>query len=56
MKSILTTLFMALTLIGSFAQGNADQKKHMTFKGIPIDGTLDEFVLKMKKNGFSHIE
>jgi hypothetical protein len=27
---------------------------HLTFKGVPIDGTLDEYVLKMKKSGFMH--
>jgi hypothetical protein len=29
---------------------------HLVFKGIPIDGTLDEYVSKMKEEGFSHIE
>ncbi|MDR6845538.1 hypothetical protein [Flavobacterium granuli] len=29
---------------------------HLVFKGVPIDGTLDEYVSKMKEEGFSHIE
>lgn len=51
MKKILLSLFLALTTLISFAQ-TAD---HLTFKGVPIDGTLDEYVSKMKKSGFSHL-
>ena len=51
MKKILLSLFLALTTLISFAQ-NTD---HLTFKGVPIDGTLDEYVSKMKKSGFSHL-
>ncbi|NOT51734.1 MAG: hypothetical protein HOP10_10720 [Chitinophagaceae bacterium] len=29
--------------------------KHLTFKGIPLDGTLDQYVSKMKQNGFKHL-
>jgi len=28
---------------------------HLTFKGVPIDGTLAGYVAKMKLNGFTHI-
>ena len=31
----------------------AQSSEHLTFKGIPVDGTLNEFVLKMKKSGFT---
>ncbi|EZH72364.1 hypothetical protein ATO12_23215 [Aquimarina atlantica] len=55
MKIILTTLFLATAVITSFAQDNTDTTTHMTFKGVPIDGTLNEYVLKMKKSGFTHI-
>ncbi len=51
MKKILLSLFLVLTTLISFAQ-NTD---HLTFKGVPIDGTLDEYVSKMKKSGFSHL-
>jgi hypothetical protein len=27
---------------------------HLAFKGVPIDGTLEEYVSKMKKSGFTH--
>lgn len=37
------------------AQDNSSSSSHLTFKGVPIDGTLDEYVLKMKKAGFTHI-
>ncbi len=50
---LLTTLFLLTTVI-SFAQ---DQKnEHLTFKNVPIDGTLAEYVSKMKQNGFVHIQ
>lgn len=29
------------------------QNGHLTFKGVPIDGTLNEFVGKLKQKGFS---
>ena len=29
--------------------------EHLTFKGVPIDGTLDDFVSNMEKSGFSHL-
>lgn len=56
MKSISTTLFILVLVITSFAQDSTDKSKHMTFKGVPIDGTLNEYVIKMKKSGFNHIE
>lgn len=31
------------------------QTGHLTFKGIPIDGTLNEFVGKLKQKGLSHL-
>jgi hypothetical protein len=45
------TLILALTATLTFAQTS----KHLSFKGIPIDGTLDEYVLKMKQAGFTHL-
>jgi hypothetical protein len=32
-----------------------DSTDHLTFKGVPINGTLNEYVSKMKKKGFVHI-
>lgn len=34
----------------------AQTTEHLSFKGVPIDGTLNEYVSKMKQNGFSHIQ
>ena len=51
MKTIFTTLIFALSTMLTFAQTS----EHLTFKGVPIDGTLDEYVAKMKKSGFSHL-
>ena len=38
-----------------FAQVKQDTSRHLTFKGVPLDGTLDQYVLKMKQNGFKHL-
>lgn len=56
MKTVLTSLFCFVLTVASFAQNNNDTSKHMTFKGVPIDGLLNEFVFKMKQNGFNLIE
>lgn len=34
----------------------AQTSEHLSFKGVPIDGTLNEYVSKMKQNGFTHIQ
>lgn len=36
------------------AQNKSDTSAHLTFKGVPISGTLENFILKMKRAGFSH--
>lgn len=36
----------------AFAQAESE---HLTFKGIPIDGSLDSFVQKMKQKGFTYL-
>ena len=55
MKTVFTTLFLVINVLATFGQMNSDITEHMTFKGVPIDGTLDEYILKMKKSGFLHI-
>lgn len=52
MKAVLITLFCFVLTITSFAQDIRDTTEHMTFKGVPIDGTLNEYVSEMKKSGF----
>lgn len=51
MKKIVTSLIVFLIAMSSLAQSS----DHLTFKGVPIDGTLSEYVSKMKQNGFSYI-
>lgn len=50
---ILTTVILLFTVV-FFAKSQTSE--HMTFKGVPIDGTLAEFVSKMKQNGFTYLE
>lgn len=53
MKSIITLIYtLAVTI--SFAQVKPDSSKHLSFKGVPIDGTLAQYVAKMKNSGFTH--
>jgi hypothetical protein len=56
MKKIITLIFFALILLNVSAQEQQDTSVHMTFKGVPISGTLNEFVAKMKNSGFNQIE
>ncbi|WP_018343859.1 hypothetical protein [Cytophaga aurantiaca] len=55
MKKTLITLFLSLTACMVFAQTTADSSMHLTFKGVPLDGTLDQYVSKMVQRGFKHI-
>ena len=56
MKKIIISIIVVLSTMISIAQTqvNTDSSGHLTFKGVPIDGTLDEYVSKMKKSGFTH--
>lgn len=56
MKYFFSTLLLTITAIIASAQTNSDSSKHLSFKGVPIDGTLAEYVLKMKKGGFTHTQ
>lgn len=55
MKLIFTTLLLISYFIPTVAQQNSSTSNHLLFKGVPIDGTLSEYVTKMKQNGFEHI-
>lgn len=50
-------LFLTIILltIYSFSFCQNTKSEHLTFKGVPIDGTLNNFVSKMKQNGFIYI-
>ena len=45
----LTTIILLFTI---FSIAQSQTSDHLIFKGVPIDGTLDEYVSKMKQNGF----
>jgi hypothetical protein len=51
MKVLLITLSAILISLNINAQTPDNQ--HLMFKGVPIDGTLSEYVEKMKLNGFT---
>ena len=50
MKNLLITLALVLSTMRLVAQTTDNQ--HLMFKGVPIDGTMSEYVAKMKLNGF----
>lgn len=50
MKRIITVLLAAALSLTAFAQ---NESQHLTFKGVPIDGTLSQFVTNMKAKGFT---
>ena len=51
------SIIIVLTTMISFvqAQETANSSEHLTFKGVPIDGTLNEYVSKLKRSGLTHI-
>jgi hypothetical protein len=51
MKKIIITVIVAFITIVAFAQTQSSE--HLAFNGVPIDGTLNEYVSKMKQNGFT---
>ncbi|MEY8686763.1 hypothetical protein AB9N12_11730 [Bacteroides sp. AN502(2024)] len=52
MKKIILLLTFMCAAVMLPAQENIE---HLTFKGIPIDGTLKEFTAKLKQKGFTYI-
>ncbi len=57
MKNTIVSLIFVITTIVSLAQAqvNNEASDHLSFKGVPIDGTLREYTLKMEKNGFTQM-
>ena len=51
MKTKLLILFFAFLSNIIFGQS----AEHLTFKGVPIDGKIDDYTAKMKQNGFDHL-
>ena len=54
MKYFFLGLLFTISVFASFAQTISDSSKHLSFKGVPIDGTLADYISKMKKGGFEH--
>lgn len=54
-KKILVFVFV-LASINSIAQAKYGGPSHLEFKGVPIDGPLQEYVSKMVKTGFTHVQ
>ena len=50
MKHLIITLLMSVMVTASSAQTN-----HMKFKGIPMEGTLNSFVQKLKEKGYTYL-
>lgn len=42
-----------LSISSSLLYAQTQENPHLMFKGVPIDGTLSEYVAKMKLNGFA---
>jgi hypothetical protein len=55
MKKLFIATVLFINLYCAFAQTKTVTAEHLTFKGVPLDGTLEEYVLKMKQNGFKHL-
>ncbi|WP_455095940.1 hypothetical protein [Prevotella koreensis] len=53
MRKVLITFMIMLSTTIVWGQSSSE---HFTFKGVPIDGTIDEFVSKMKQKGFSVLQ
>ena len=52
MKKVLLLLAFVIASCANAAQADS---QHLAFKGVPIDGTLNAYVQKMKQNGFTVI-
>ncbi len=50
------TKFLLIFSLFFLALLQAQTSEHLTFKGVPIDGKLTEFVAKMKLAGFTHLQ
>ena len=55
MKVFFTWILLFTTAITVSAQIDTNATDHLKFKGVPIDGTLREFTVKMKQANYLHI-
>lgn len=49
-------ILFVLCMIAAFAAFAQTDTLHMSFRGIPIDGTLSSFIGKMQRQGYEYIE
>lgn len=49
MKKLIVSFAFVLIALTSYAQSSSE---HLTFKGIPIEGSMTEFCQKLKAKGF----
>ncbi len=52
MRKLIVSFAFALIALTSYAQSSSE---HLTFKGIPIEGSMTEFCQKLKAKGFTSI-
>ena len=52
MRKLIVSFAFALIALTSYAQSSSG---HLTFKGIPIEGSMTEFCQKLKAKGFTSI-
>lgn len=55
-KNVLVTLIFMACIIPVVAQDSGKATEHLTFKSVPIDGTLKEFLSKMNSVGFDVVK
>jgi hypothetical protein len=55
MKRIILALLLIHSITLSFGQSKVDTSKHLTFKGVPIDGSIRVAASKIQAAGFSKV-
>jgi hypothetical protein len=55
MRKTIILVVMALVAVMATGQVKSETSEHLTFKGVPIDGTLKEFCSSLQQKGFTPI-
>ncbi len=53
MKKVALLLILSTIISLGYAQATKDTVKHILFKGIPVNGPINDFVSKLKTSGFT---
>jgi hypothetical protein len=56
MKTFIYTFLLTIHFLVVFAQDGSKSTSHLSFKGVPIDGKLNDFIGKMKEKGLIHLK